>query len=270
MQSLTKEALLAEGIMSHEDFERYWDEPRARKEGKKNPPTWAHGGAIIMSDRYKSALGKVSTTVTDAFFKKEGIVKPMLNVGRPPKKPRTQGAVVAGVDAAQQQMQIKAEFKQRCSTLAHENDSIGYRNCGEPFNRGSFQVAAAAAFDESKLNPEGTGLLAGAGPLELTIEQAAIVSYKLKNRLGDPLMEKGNVGACHAMGIAMEVLLLREELETCPSTVITVIDHGKDHYIDEVLIAAYEQHKREVQARGGGGGGDGRDGGEEHYEDGQE
>jgi len=113
-------------------------------------------------------------------------------------------------------------------------------------------------------------LLAGAGPLELTIEQAAIVSYKLKNRLGDPLMEKGNVGACHAMGIAMEVLLLREELETCPSTVITVIDHGKDHYIDEVLIAAYEQHKREVQARGGGGGGDGRDGGEEHYEDGQE
>lgn len=58
-----REAVVAEGIMSHEDFDAYWDEPRARKEGKKNPQGWAHGGAIIMSDRYKATMGKVSTTV---------------------------------------------------------------------------------------------------------------------------------------------------------------------------------------------------------------
>lgn len=100
--------------------------------------------------------------------------------------------------------------------------------------------------------------------------------WQIKNRLADPLMEKGNVGANHAVGIAMEVLSLREELETCPSTVISVIDHQKDHYIDDVLRATYEQHKREEQARnasGGGGrgsgsGGDGNRGreSEEYYE----
>lgn len=86
------------------------------------------------------------------------------------------------------------------------------------------------------------------------------VSWQIKNGLADPLMEKGNVGANHAVGIAMEVLSLREELETCPSTVINVIDHHKDHLLDEVLKATYKQHKCEEQARGGGGGG-----GDEEY-----
>lgn len=61
---------------------------------------------------------------TDAFFKKEGLKKPALNVGRPPKKPKLAAAAAAGANAAQQVQQARMEFQQRCKTLLSGTLSI--------------------------------------------------------------------------------------------------------------------------------------------------
>lgn len=104
---------------------------------------------------------------------------------------------------------------------------------------------------------------------------------QIRNRLEDPLLQGYNVGANHLQAIKVEVLLLREELEACESTAITVVDHKHTHYDTPVLRAEFEEYKRKQAAlrevrhnAGAGSGGDGsgdgsgdENGGEENLED---
>ncbi len=79
---------------------------------------------------------------------------------------------------------------------------------GHPFRALAFHQAAYAAFGSQKITNMTSPL-----HLEISLMQLAFVSFKLKNRLGDPFKTGMHMATSHVDGILMEAMELKREGE---------------------------------------------------------